>query len=129
MSRERKKGTGFENHVRDTHLRPIWGRVERSPLRGVHDFGDFINIGGRLTEAKKRNKWDLPAWIRGVLAKLSRAGKEDAEWEIVFAADKRSKINFDLVCAPAEQYFGYLLRIKQLEAMLDGTPYEKRTVA
>lgn len=85
----------------------------------MHDFGDFINIGGRLTEAKKRNKWALPAWIKGVLSKLKRADSEDAEWEIVFAADKRSAINFDLVCCPADQYFGYLLRIAELEQVIE----------
>ena len=112
MSAARSKGTAYENHVRDTYLRRVWPDADRAPLRGIHDFGDFDHVGGRLVEAKKRDRWDLPAWIRGVLTKI---GGGPAPWEIVFAGDKRGPIPMDLVVAPAEQYYGYLDHMTRLE--------------
>lgn len=102
MSRARAKGTGFENHVSDTYLDKVWPLVHRAPQRGVKDYGDFENVHGMLIEAKKRDKWDLPAWIRGVLGKLKTP---TSPWIIVFATDKRSIISMDLVVMPAKQYF------------------------
>ena len=110
----RQKGTSFEHHVLEAHLCKVWPTVERAPLKGVLDYGDFINIDGWLIEAKKRDRWDLPGWIRGVLSKIGRQGEPDAPWAIVFAGDKRSEINMDLVVLPAALYFVQLQRLYDL---------------
>jgi hypothetical protein len=106
MSKQRAKGTAFENHVLETYLKKIWPKVERAPLKGVNDYGDFINVGYWLVEAKKRDRWDLPTWIRTILKKVRAKGT--SPWVLVFAGDKRSAIDIDLVVLPAEQYFDQL---------------------
>ena len=56
MSKQRQKGTQYENHVRDTYLRHIWPTADRAPLRGTADEGDFDGTP-YVVEAKKRNAW------------------------------------------------------------------------
>lgn len=110
-----KKGTTFENHIRDTYLRPIWPKAERAPKRGIMDRGDFDHCNGYIVEAKHRKRWDIGEWIRTVLRKQQRHDPA-APWVIVFAGDKRTAINMDLVVMPAEQYF------HQLKALVSASP-------
>ena len=112
MSASRAKGTAYESHVLETYLKPIWPNADRAPQKGIKDFGDFVGMS-YLIEAKKRDRWDLPEWIRGILRKVQR--HPTAPWVLVFAADKRGPIPMDLVCMPAEQYFHQLRRLTQLE--------------
>lgn len=104
MSKQRQKGTQYENRIRDHYLRQIWPTADRAPLRGTADAGDFDGTPW-VVEAKKRNRWDLPAWIRTTRAKADRVGKP---WMIVFAGDKRTDMNQDLVVLTAESFFELL---------------------
>lgn len=104
MSKQRQKGTQYENHVRDHYLRPIWPTADRAPLRGTADAGDFDGTP-YVVEAKKRNRWALPEWIRTTRAKAERVEKD---WMIVFAADKRTDMSEDLVVLPARVLFELL---------------------
>ena len=102
MSKARAKGTGFENHVRDTYLRPIWPMADRAPLRGVLDAGDFDGLPFIL-EAKKRNAWRIGDWIRTTAGKAAR---DDVPWVVIFAGDKRTAgLDDDYVIMPAAQFF------------------------
>ena len=104
-----RKGTTYENHVRDVYLRPVWPKAERAPKRGPYDRGDFDRCNGWIVEAKHRNRWDVGEWVRTVLKKAEREGA--SPWVIVFAGDKRSTVPLDLVVMPAEQFFGQMLRL------------------
>ena len=96
------KGTGFENHVLETYLLPLWSGAKRAAPSGILDFGDFINVGGILIEAKARETWRLPAWIRDIYTKIARAGhRRPYPWLLFFKQDKRGPLNEDYVAQPA----------------------------
>ena len=108
MSRQRQKGTQYENHVRDEYLRKIWPHAQRAPLLGINDAGDFINTGSLMVEAKKRNAWRLPEWIRVIFKK---SVKQQRPWILVFAGDKRKgdeAMRQDFVVMPANVAFRML---------------------
>ncbi len=109
MSKARAKGTEFENHIMYGYLQEIWPEVERAPLKGINDFGDFVNVAGWLIEARNRKTWALPAWIRGVYSKLEREGRNRyGKWMLVFKADKRTDLNGDYVLMSASQAFSLI---------------------
>ena len=87
MSKQRQKGTSYEQYLLDMYLREVFPHADRAPLRGIHDAGDFINTRHFLFEAKKQNQWRLPLWIRKTAPK---AEKQNRPWAILFAGDKRS---------------------------------------
>ena len=102
MSKQRAKGTQYENRVRDNYLRPIWPSADRAPLRGTADVGDFDGTP-LVVEAKKRNAWRLGEWIRTTAAKAVLEGRP---WIIVFAGDKRiSGLEADYVVMETEFFF------------------------
>lgn len=101
MSKARRKGTDYENHLRDKYLRIVWPSAERAPLRGTHDRGDFDHVGGFVIEAKKRNAWALPEWMRKTKAKVPPSQHPDS-WMVWFAGDKRKgDLTDDYVVMPA----------------------------
>ena len=109
MSKARRKGTDYENHLRDKYLRRIYPNAERAPLRGTNDRGDFDHVGEFVVEAKKRNKWDLPAWMRTTQKKVP-AEWHPKSWMIWFAGDKRKgELTDDYVVMPAELATSLLL--------------------
>ena len=109
MSKARQKGTTYENHIRDGYLKEIWPEVERAPLKGITDFGDFVNVAGWLIEARNRKTWALPAWIRGVYGKLDNYGRNKSHrWLLVFKADKRTDLDDDYVLMSATQAFNLI---------------------
>ena len=113
MSKARRKGTGYENHLRDTYLQDIWPGADRAPLRGSNDHGDFDNVGGYVVEAKKRDRWALPDWIRVTQKKL-RPGDRPDGWMIWFAGNKtRGVVRDDYVLMPAS-LATHLLRSEQV---------------
>lgn len=116
MSKARQKGTSFENHVLEEYLRPIWPDADRSPLRGVKDAGDFLNINGWIIEAKNRKAWRLPEWIRQVYRQKQNVDPL-APWAIVFKGDKRTDLNEDYVVMPAAQWFRQMARLRYLEKL------------
>ena len=101
MSKQRSKGTQFESYLIPTYLRQIWPDAARRALQGVNDFGDFINVGEWLIEAKKHNSWRVFEWIRKCMSKT------DGSWMILAATDKRSGIP-DMAILPAKTLFELL---------------------
>ena len=100
MSKARRKGTDFENYLRDKYLRLVWPDADRAPLRGTNDRGDFDGTPF-VIEAKKRNRWDLPNWIRTTRGKVPAGASRDG-WMIWFAGDKRKgDLTDDYVLMPA----------------------------
>lgn len=116
MSKQRAKGTKYENRVRDHYLRPVWSTADRAPLRGTADLGDFDGTP-LVVEAKKRNAWRIGEWIRTTAAKAARVKRD---WVIVFAGDKRiSGLDTDYAVSEAEHYFGLHRRIHELDDEID----------
>lgn len=110
MSKARAKGTDFENHVLEKYLKEVFPDVERAPLKGINDYGDFVNVGNWLIEARNRKTWALPAWIRGIYRKLERVdGNRTWRWMLIFKADKRGDLSDDYVLMSATQAF-HLIR-------------------
>lgn len=119
MSKQRQKGTGFENHIRDEYLAGIWPDVERSPLKGKADYGDFINVEGIMIEARNRKTWAIPAWIRQAYDRIQLKHGPNAHktkehpWIIVYKGDKRGVLTEDYATVPAWYLFELIRRVKR----------------
>lgn len=105
MSKQRQRGTRTENEHMERWLRRVWPDVERAPLKGTNDRGDFVNVGPVLVESKYRSTtkgWRVAEWARTAMRKAG-----DNQWMVIMSADKRKKDGFpiDLVVMPAEKYF------------------------
>lgn len=84
MSKQRQKGTGWETELLP-HLRAAFGdQVERAPLKGVQDKGDFVGVPF-LVEAKKTEVPRFLDWARTARKKVG-AGQW---WSIVWSGDRR----------------------------------------
>ena len=82
MSKSRQKGTAWETEL-VPRLRRLFGdMVQRAPLRGVHDAGDFVGVPW-LHEAKNTVKPLFQAWAR-VCEK-----KAGDRWVIIWKGDRR----------------------------------------
>lgn len=106
MGKSTAKGTRYENHVL-SKLREVWPEAERSPKKGVDDYGDFVGVP-LLVEAKWRKtsrSWRIAKWVETAMLKRVRA-KEDPKrgWAIALAEDKRSGIPIDLVVVPLDDW-------------------------
>jgi hypothetical protein len=83
MSRSRAKGTRWESELL-TRLRNLWGQqVERAPLKGTNDRGDFVGTPF-LVEAKSTTKPLFQAWARVCESKAYN-------WAIVWHGDRRER--------------------------------------
>lgn len=81
MSKARAKGTSGENFFL-AHLRVLFGpQVERAPLKGILDQGDFVGVP-YLCESKSTQKPLFQQWAR-VCEKKSR------DWIILWKGDLR----------------------------------------
>ena len=117
MSKARRKGTDYENYLRDTYLSRVWPNVDRAPLRGTADRGDFDGAP-YVIEAKKRNRWDLPSWIETTAGKVvNLAGARPDSWMVWFAGDKRKGRNRDDYVVMPASLATHLLRS---EVLLEG---------
>ena len=126
MSKQRAKGTPYENYVRDMYLLPVFPNAKRAPQLGIHDAGDFINTRHFLFEAKKWDKWDIPFWIRKTAPKAEKRGRP---WVIIFARDKRKghpSLRDDFAVLPARYLFRLLAAVYGAESDEDGLydPFE-----
>ncbi len=100
----RDKGTRNENRIRDTWLKPIWPDAERQALKGINDYGDFINVPW-LIEAKWRKKLggEIFKWAETARVKANwneghhGLPKDSLPWAVVFTQDKRTEMGLDLV--------------------------------
>jgi hypothetical protein len=82
MSKQRTKGTAGENFFL-SHLRVLFGAaVDRAPLKGVHDYGDFVNVPW-LHEAKNTIK---PLFLQWAKICEKKAGQH---WVLMWKGDLR----------------------------------------
>lgn len=83
MSASKQKGTNFETELLPL-LRDVFGpQVERAPLKGINDLGDFTGLpGGLLVEAKKT---DVPHFLQWA----KTCNKKAVDWAIVWSGDRR----------------------------------------
>jgi hypothetical protein len=105
-----KKGPEYEKHVLETYLLPLFPDAERRyHKKGPNntDLGDFDNIGEWVGDAKKRETWALPAWIRNIRAK----GKDTRKWFLIYAADGR-RLPGDFVTVDARDFFDLLSQVE-----------------
>jgi hypothetical protein len=97
MSKARAKGTAWESELVPI-LSAVFGlRVERAPLKGQADHGDFVNVP-YLVEAKKTNQPRFLEWARIAARKAAGAG-----WVIIWAGDRR-KGDGPYVIMPLDQW-------------------------
>jgi hypothetical protein len=80
----RQKGTKWETALLEPLRRLFGGRVERSSLSGINDYGDFINVPF-LVEAKSTLKPLFQQWARTCEKKANKA------WVIIWKGDTRTK--------------------------------------
>jgi hypothetical protein len=94
----RAKGTKWETALLP-RLRALFGeQVERAPLKGVHDHGDFLGVPF-LHEAKSTQKPLFQAWARICEVKAGKA------WCVLWKGDGRAKTgNGPYVLMPIELY-------------------------
>lgn len=97
MSKARSKGTAGENYFLG-FLRILFGdKVERAPLKGVLDHGDFVNVPW-LHESKHTQKPLFLKWARVC------EGKSPKNWVILWKGDLRTPGNGPFVFMPLEKY-------------------------
>lgn len=99
----RAKGTRYENELRES-LRPIFPNIERAPLMGVNDAGDFLNVPIPI-EAKSTKVPKFFEWVRRLRAvtfkkkvfDLDRAQWDapsgTCRWALFYCPDRRKADN------------------------------------
>jgi hypothetical protein len=97
MSKARAKGTVGENFFL-ARLRLLFGpQVERAPLKGIQDRGDYTGVPW-LHEAKNTAKPLFQAWARVCRAKAGNA------WTLLWKGDMRKDDGQPLVLMPLPMY-------------------------
>lgn len=97
MSKARAKGTAGENYFLG-FLRILFGeKVERAPLKGVLDYGDFTGVPW-LHESKSTAK---PLFLKWAAICEAKAGKN---WVLLWKGDLRTKGNGPYVLMTLEKY-------------------------
>ena len=99
MSKARAKGTVGENYFLDK-LRPLFPDIERAPLKGTADNGDFLNVPWQH-EAKNTAKPLFLKWARV-------AQKKSYPWVVLWKGDLR-KDEGPYVLMPLELYTDLLM--------------------
>jgi hypothetical protein len=95
----RAKGTRWENELREL-LRDVCPDVERAPLKGINDAGDFVNVPFPI-EAKAHKVPKFLEWVRVIKRKAALKCLDDEgslnplspihRWWVVYCPDRRSK--------------------------------------
>lgn len=99
VSKARAKGTGWESELLPL-LRQVFGpQVERAPLKGIQDAGDFTGVPW-LHEAKKT---DVPHFLQWA----KTCNKKHHRWAILWSGDRR-KGDGPFVMLPLEHYVALL---------------------
>lgn len=97
MSKARAKGTSGEQFFK-THLIEVFGpQVERAPLKGTLDYGDFVGVPW-LHESKSTTRPSFMEWAR-IATKKTKGGP----WAILWKGDLR-KGDGPYVVLPLEHY-------------------------
>jgi hypothetical protein len=98
MSKARAKGTVGENFFL-AKLRAVFGpQVERAPLKGIQDQGDFTGVPW-LHESKNTKK---PLFLQWAMT----ASKKSDNWVILWKGDLRTAGNGPYVLMPLHVYLG-----------------------
>ena len=97
MSRARKKGTEGENFFLPRLQRLFGPLVERAPLKGINDYGDYVNVPW-LHEAKNTAKPLFQHWFRKCKA------KGGTDWVLLWKGDMRTADGDPIVMMPLEKY-------------------------
>ena len=96
MSKARAKGTKWETELL-VPLRRLWGpQVERAPLKGTQDQGDFVGVPFQH-EAKNTQKPLFLQWAR-------TAYKKSVHWVILWSGDRRTTDGGPYVLMPFHTY-------------------------
>jgi hypothetical protein len=110
----RAKGTAFEVEVLD-HLRAIFGpTVERAPLKGVYDKGDYLNVPF-LIDAKKTERPLFLEWAR-----QARRKADGSYWAYIYADDRRKASSAGTLALLPMDFFMALLWSAQQAGLFDG---------
>ena len=97
MSKARQKGTTGENYFL-VHLRELFGgEVERAPLKGTLDYGDYVNVPW-LHEAKNTARPLFQKWFRVCKAKAGW------DWVLLWKGDMRTPDGDPIVMMPLAKY-------------------------
>lgn len=93
----RSKGTKGENFFLP-YLRQLFGpQVERAPLKGTNDYGDYVGVP-YLVEAKSTTKPLFLLWARTCKRKAGDA------WVLLWTGDRRTEDGEPLVVMPLSAY-------------------------
>lgn len=119
MSKARSKGTSWESELLPL-LRETFGpQVERAPLRGINDLGDFTGLPGDLIlEAKKT---DVPHYLQW--AKI--CNKKAKRWAILWSGDRR-RGDGPFVMLPLDHYLELAYANEMLGPVLSADEVTKR---
>mgnify|MGYP000111981858 CR=1 FL=1 len=85
MSKARAKGTVGENFFLETLRRVFGSDVERAPLKGVLDHGDYVNVPW-LHEAKNTAK---PLFLKWARQATEKAARSTGHWVVMWKGDLR----------------------------------------
>lgn len=106
MSKARQKGTRGENFFLAT-LRTLFGeQVERAPLKGIQDRGDYVGVPW-LHEAKNTAAPMFLQWARQARRKVGLG----ADWVILWKGDLRLADYEPLVVMPLHTYEDLVLGV------------------
>lgn len=109
MSRARQKGTSWETALLEPLRRLFGPQVERAPLKGAQDKGDFIGVPYQI-EAKNTAKPLFLEWAR-------KANAKSTPWVIIWKGDLRKNDQGPYVLMPMALY-EELVGVTPLEAEL-----------
>jgi hypothetical protein len=102
-NRSRQKGTEGENYFL-AGLRAAWSSsVERAPLKGTADYGDYVGVPW-LHEAKSTAAPKFLEWARKATAKTAST---NGRWVVMWKGDLRKKEG-PYVLMPYEMYLTIL---------------------
>jgi len=104
MSKARQKGTSWETALLEPLRRVFGPQVERAPLKGTADNGDFTGVPYQI-EAKSTAKPLFLEWAR-------KANAKSYPWAIVWKGDLRKNDQGPYVLMPFEHFCDLQLRAR-----------------
>jgi hypothetical protein len=115
MSKARAKGTRWETELL-APLRRLYGpQVERAPLKGTQDKGDFVGVPFQH-EAKNTQKPLFLQWAR-------TAYKKSTHWVILWSGDRRTVDGGPFVLMPLQTYYALVEAVPAEDRFTIGDPF------
>lgn len=99
MNKPRQKGTRGEVYFAE-RLRRIWPAIERAPLKGTRDAGDYVNVSLPV-EAKNTAKPLFLAWARRLKVIVTRDQLPN-RWVLCWKGDARTVDGEALMVVPLD---------------------------